>query len=42
MQTNIKGVFAGGDCIDKTIRQILTACSDGALCATFANQFIKE
>lgn len=42
MQTNIKGVFAGGDCIDKTIRQILTACSDGALCATFANQYIKE
>lgn len=42
MQTNVKGVFAGGDCIDKTIRQILTACSDGALCATFANQYIKE
>jgi len=42
MQTNLKGVFAGGDCIDKTIRQILTACSDGALCATFANHYIKE
>ena len=42
MQTNVQGVFAGGDCIDKTIRQILTACSDGAMCATFANQYIKE
>lgn len=41
LQTNIKGVFAGGDCIEKLIRQILTACSDGAICATNANNFIK-
>ncbi|MBE5745930.1 MAG: FAD-dependent oxidoreductase [Clostridiales bacterium] len=41
MQTSLKGVFAGGDCIEKEIRQILTACSDGALCATFANHYIK-
>lgn len=41
MQTNINGVFAGGDCIQKQIRQILTACSDGAVCATNANHYIK-
>lgn len=41
MQTNVNGVFAGGDCIEKEIRQILTACNDGALCATFANHYIK-
>lgn len=42
MMTSIKGVFAGGDCIEKSVRQIITACSEGALCATFANQLIKE
>lgn len=41
-QTSVKGVFAGGDCIQKTIRQIITACSDGAICATSANNFLKE
>ena len=41
MQTNLKGVYAGGDCIVKTIRQILTACNDGVICATFANNYIK-
>lgn len=41
MKTNIKGVFAGGDCVEKAVRQILTACNDGALCATFANHYIK-
>lgn len=40
-QTSAKGVFAGGDCIEKLIRQIITACSDGALCATHANNYIK-
>ena len=42
LQTSIKGVFAGGDVIEKQIRQIITACSDGAVCATNANSFIKE
>lgn len=41
LETNLSGVFAGGDCIEKEIRQILTACNDGALCATFANHYIK-
>jgi len=41
LQTNIPGVYAGGDCIEKNIRQIITACSDGAVCATNANNYIK-
>lgn len=41
MKTNLKGVFAGGDCTEKTVRQIITACSDGAICATCANNYIK-
>jgi len=42
LQTSVKGVFAGGDCTQKLIRQIITACSDGAVCATNANSFIKQ
>lgn len=41
-QTNIKGVFAGGDCTQKLIRQIITACSDGAICGVNTNNYIKE
>lgn len=42
MQTNLPGIYAGGDCTEKLIRQIITACSDGAICATCANNYIKE
>lgn len=41
MMTSVEGVFAGGDVIEKSVRQIITACSDGALCATFANKYLK-
>lgn len=33
MRTNIGGVYACGDIIDKEIRQIVTACSDGVIAA---------
>lgn len=42
METNIKGVYAAGDCTQKELRQIITACSDGAIAATKANIFIKS
>lgn len=32
-QTNVKGVFAGGDVCIKTLRQVVTAVADGALAA---------
>lgn len=41
METNIKGVYVAGDCRKKELRQIITACSDGAIAATKANIFIK-
>lgn len=41
-QTNITGVFAGGDCINKNIKQILTASSFGAMASTYAFKYIKE
>ncbi len=33
MQTNVKGVYAGGDICIKTLRQVVTATADGALAA---------
>ena len=35
MMTNVEGVYAAGDIVDKPLRQIVTACSDGAIAATF-------
>lgn len=39
METSFRGVYACGDIIDKPLRQIVTACSDGAIAAT---SIIKE
>lgn len=36
MQTNIPGVFAIGDVKSGKLKQIVTACSDGAIAGTFA------
>lgn len=41
METNIEGVYAAGDCRKKELRQIVTACSDGAVAATKANIYVK-
>ena len=42
LMTNISGVFAGGDVIQKSLRQIVTAGSDGAICATNAVNFLQQ
>ncbi len=36
METSIKGVFAAGDVRDTPLRQVVTACADGAIAATYA------
>lgn len=38
--TNVDGVFAAGDVIAKTLRQIITAAADGAEAATAAEHYI--
>ena len=38
MSTRTKGIYAAGDCIAKDLRQVVTACNDGA---TAANSIIK-
>ena len=42
MQTNIPGVFAAGDIIDTPLRQIVTACGDGAKAAYSAFRHLKK
>lgn len=42
MQTNIAGVYACGDVCEKYLRQIVTACADGAIAATAASEFTKN
>ena len=42
METSVKGVFACGDVREKSVRQIITACSDGAVASTKANQYLSE
>lgn len=41
LMSSVPGVFAGGDVRQKSLRQILTAGSDGAICATNAQNFIQ-
>lgn len=42
MKTSQVGIFACGDCIDKKLRQVVTACGDGALAAYGAQLYIEE
>ena len=41
-KTNIHGVFAAGDVRTKPLRQVVTAASDGAVSAFFAEVYINE
>ena len=41
-QTEIPSIFAAGDCIDKDIRQIVTATGDGANAAQYIYQYLLE
>lgn len=41
METNVAGVYVAGDIRETPLRQIVTACSDGAVAATSAFTYIK-
>ncbi len=41
MKTNIPGVYAAGDIRNTPLRQVITACADGAVAATAALEFIS-
>jgi len=42
METSIPGIFAIGDVIEKDLRQIVTACSDGAIAGINAIKYINK
>lgn len=42
MHTNVEGVFVAGDIREKKLRQIITACADGAIAGTEASIFVKK
>ncbi|MBU3911605.1 MAG: thioredoxin-disulfide reductase [Candidatus Omnitrophica bacterium] len=42
MDTSQKGIFACGDCTQKLLRQVITACGDGATAAYSARQYVEE
>ena len=39
METKVPGIYAAGDVVAKRVRQIVTACNDGAVAA---NSNIKK
>jgi len=42
METSKEGVFAVGDCRDKTLRQVATAVGDGAVAGFMAEKYVEE
>lgn len=41
MKTSAPGIFACGDCIQKSLRQVVTACGDGANAAFSAQHYVE-
>lgn len=41
LMTSVPGLFAAGDVRDTDIRQVITACADGARAATYALEFMQ-
>ncbi len=42
MSTAIKGIYGAGDCIQKDLRQVVTACNDGAIAANSIIKYLKQ
>ena len=42
MHTKKEGVFAAGDCVTKNLRQVITACADGAIAAQEAAHYVQN
>lgn len=42
MQTSIKGVYVAGDLREKDLRQIITACADGAIAGNECSKYLNE
>ncbi len=42
MKASTAGIFACGDCVHKSLRQVVTACGDGAVAANSAQIYLEE
>ncbi|MBQ6477951.1 MAG: thioredoxin-disulfide reductase [Erysipelotrichaceae bacterium] len=42
MSTSIAGIYGAGDCVVKDLRQIVTACNDGAIAASSITKYLKK
>ncbi|MDI6735058.1 MAG: thioredoxin-disulfide reductase [bacterium] len=42
MRSSQQGIFACGDCRNKLLRQVITACGDGATAAFSAQKYVEE
>ena len=42
METSVEGIYGAGDVIDKQLRQVVTACGDGAVAAQMAYHYINK
>lgn len=42
MKTKVPGLFACGDCISKNLRQVVTACGDGAIAGMAVVHYLKK
>ena len=42
LETNVEGVYAAGDCIQKKVRQVTTAVADGTVAALSAADYIHK
>lgn len=42
MQSPVKGIYGAGDIADKKLRQVVTACSDGAIAANSAAKYVES
>jgi len=42
METAVSGLFACGDCRQKVLRQVVTACAEGALAVSSAQKYLEK
>lgn len=42
MQTPVTGIYGAGDITEKKLRQVITACSDGAIAANSAAKYVES
>lgn len=42
MHTKVSGIYGAGDCVTKNLRQVITACADGAIAAQEASHYVQN